>query len=192
MRPRTRRPSRRSILRRTQDPSTKDPERSRGTRPPLRPFDAGHGLRPRALAQGRPERAERVEGRRTAPSAVSSPSPDPRLVRGVDLYNSHQFFECHEVLEQLWLATHDTSKNFYKGLIQIAVAFYHWSRGNRAGALTLAKSACRYLDRFRPTYLGLEVESFRAQCLDVFQWLRRRSHPFDRHLVPPLRWTPRA
>ena len=41
-----------------------------------RPLDAGHGLWPWALARGRPERAERVEGRRSG--ATGSARGDPR------------------------------------------------------------------------------------------------------------------
>jgi len=127
---------------------------------------------------------------------------DPRLVEGIALYNHHRFFECHEVLEQLWLKTTDVSpacpdergagrKDFYKGLIQAAVAFYHWSKGNRPGALTLARSASRYLKRYTPVFCGIDVEGFLAQFSELFQWLRRHRQRYDSHLVPKLHWAKR-
>ena len=91
-------------------------------------------------------------------------------------------------MERLWLDTTDRSKDFYKGLIQAAVAFYHWSKGNRAGALTLARSATRYLRRYTPVYLGIEVEPFLTRCIEVFGWLKRHPLRYDARLVPVLRW----
>ncbi len=92
------------------------------------------------------------------------------------------------MLETLWLETSGRSKHFYQGLIQASVAFYHWSKDNRAGALTLARSATKYLKRYTPTYLGIEVEPFLQRLRDVFQWLKRHPMKYDRHLVPVIRW----
>ena len=123
-----------------------------------------------------------------APTAV-----DPHLVEGIALYNHHRFFECHEVLEQRWLRTTGVSKDFYKGLIQAAVACFHWSRGNLPGALTLARSASRYLKRYRPVCCGVDVEGFVTQFSELFQWLRRHRQRYDPRLVPVIRWvTPRS
>lgn len=118
----------------------------------------------------------------------------------MDRFNAHQFFEAHEVLERAWLETSGRSparpghrgaggKDFYKGLIQAAVAFHHWTKGNRAGALTLARSATKYLRRYTPAYLGLDVESLLKSFTDVFGWLTRHPLRYDPRLVPILRWT---
>lgn len=120
---------------------------------------------------------------------MPTPSPiDPRLSEGVALYNHHRFFECHETLERLWLETHGASKDFYKGLIQAAVAFHHWSKGNDAGAQTLARSSARYLKRYAPVYLGLDVQKFLTSFSELFQWLRRHRQRYDSHLVPVMQW----
>ena len=117
---------------------------------------------------------------------------DPRLREGVDRFNAHQFFECHEVLERVWLETSGPQKDFYKGLYQAAVAFHHWAKGNRAGALTLARSATRYVKRYTPAYLDLDVESLLKSFTDVFGWRTRHPLCYDPRLVPILRWTTRA
>ncbi|MBI3087794.1 MAG: DUF309 domain-containing protein [Candidatus Omnitrophica bacterium] len=117
---------------------------------------------------------------------------DPRLREGIALYNHHRFFECHEVLERLWLDTTGPAKDFYKGLIQAAVAFHHWSKGNPAGAKTLARSAAGYLKRYPPDYLGVDVGRFVAQFAELFQWLRRHRHAYDAHLVPTIQWAASA
>src|SRR5690242_18943784 len=53
---------------------------------------------------------------------------------GVELFNRGEFFECHEVLEQVWLNAQQQKTLFLQGLIQIAVSFYHLRRGNTIGA----------------------------------------------------------
>lgn len=109
-------------------------------------------------------------------------------MEGVALYNHHQFFRCHEVLESLWLDTRGRERDFYKGLIQAAVAFYHWSRGNPRGALSLYRSSSRYLRKYAPACLGLDVKDFLQRYTELFTWLRRHRLRYDARLVPALRW----
>ncbi len=113
---------------------------------------------------------------------------DPRVVEGLGFFNHHQFFQSHEILEEVWKDTTGRDKDFYKGLIQAAVACYHWSKGNRPGALTLARSAANYLKRYEPSYLGIDVATFVRQFTEIFQWLRRHRLKYDAHLVPKIRW----
>ena len=116
----------------------------------------------------------------------AEPTPDPRLIEGIQLFNHARFFEAHEVLEQLWRDTTDSSKDFYKGLSQAAVAFHHWSRGNPAGAQTLVRSATRYLKRYPPVYRGVEAGAFLAQFTDLFRWVKRLRQRYDARLVPKI------
>ena len=150
--------------------------------PPQRRAPARRQRRARSARPLRPKPA------RTRAQQVALSAADPRFVEGVALFNHRRFFECHDVIEALWLQTHDRSKDCYKGLIHAAVAFYHWSKGNRAGALTLARSATTYLTRYAPTFHGLDLESFLAQFTELFRWLRRHRERYDPRLVPVMRW----
>ena len=161
--------------------------------------------RPSARASGFLAEGSRAKAREGAPRGQRTPQPappdlrraydasslsvDPKLIEGVALFNRHQFFACHEVLEQRWLHTEGRSRDFYKGLIQAAVACYHWSKGNPAGALSLYQSSSRYLRKYRPVYLGVDVERFLQQYSELFGWLRRHRLHYEARLVPPLRWT---
>ena len=42
-----------------------------------------------------------------------------------DCWNQQQYYEAHDVLEQLWLNTRSADSDFFKGLIQAASAFVH-------------------------------------------------------------------
>ncbi len=55
---------------------------------------------------------------------------DARYLGGVRFFNEGDFFEAHEVWEDLWLNTAGPERRFYQGLIQAAVALYHFGNGN--------------------------------------------------------------
>lgn len=85
---------------------------------------------------------------------------DGRLKKGLELFNSGEYFECHEVIEDLWLETpgDDPLRNFYKGIIQAAAALYQRERGVTSGAQGLYKTSLLYLQPYSPETLGLNVK----------------------------------
>lgn len=85
---------------------------------------------------------------------------DPRYLRGIDHFNAGEYFEAHEVWEDLWIETNDEPKGFYHGLIQAAVALHHAGRGNAAGAQTLYRRMRANLDPYAPRYAGLHIGGF--------------------------------
>ena len=67
------------------------------------------------------------------------------------------YFEAHEVWEDLWHDCPSADRRFVQSLIQAAVALYHWGRGNAAGAQRLFDSGRNYMAPYRPRHLGLDV-----------------------------------
>jgi hypothetical protein len=59
------------------------------------------------------------------------------LQRGIELFNSHRFWEAHEAWEEIWLEAKGNEKTFLQGLIQVAAAYHHISRGTNRGAIRL-------------------------------------------------------
>ena len=82
------------------------------------------------------------------------------LEAGRKLFNAGDYHDAHEQIEQLWEATHDESSDFFKGLIQAAIALHHFRKGNLAGAKKLYSGHRRYLAPYLPTHLGLDVAAF--------------------------------
>ena len=68
-----------------------------------------------------------------------------RLRTGIALFNQGAFFEAHEVLEDVWRECASEQKPALQGLVQLAVAFHHYSTGNQAGACSLLEKARRNL-----------------------------------------------
>src|ERR1700756_1860949 len=80
-----------------------------------------------------------------------------RFAEGIKLFNSAQFFEAHEVLEDVWRAAPTADKKFLQGLIQAAVAFHHHSTGNRVGARSLLTRARRNLSGYPDEFGGIDL-----------------------------------
>ena len=65
--------------------------------------------------------------------------------RGIALFNRAKFFEAHEVLEDIWRAAPAEDKKFLQGVVQVAVAFHHYSSGNFVGMRSVMERAVRNL-----------------------------------------------
>src|ERR671910_2939400 len=90
------------------------------------------------------------------------------LRQGVEEFNRAYFFEAHETLEDLWRETLGPLRLFYQGLIQLAVALYHLSNGNRRGALNLLGKGLDKLVMYRPACQNIDVD---ALCREARLWL---------------------
>ena len=94
-----------------------------------------------------------------------------QYLEGLRLFNAEDFFESHEVLEDLWTETHDEYRKFYQGLIQAAVALLHFGNGNLGGAKKVYLTSRKYLEAYRPAFLGLDVSRFLDDMAFCFQEL---------------------
>ncbi len=93
---------------------------------------------------------------------------DPLYLKGIEYFNECDFYECHEVWEELWADQEGESKRFYQGLIQAAVALHHFGNENTRGAKKLNVGCRKYLDPYRPSHLGLDLDRFLAELDDCF------------------------
>ena len=88
---------------------------------------------------------------------------DPRYLDGIKHFNACDFYEAHEVWEELWTEYQGDSRRFYQGLIQVAVCLHHFGNGNIRGARKLYHSSRKYLEDYGPLHLGLHLEPFLRQ-----------------------------
>ncbi len=117
----------------------------------------------------------------------------PLYLRGVAHFNRGDFFESHEVWEDLWRKESGRSRQFYKGLIQAAVALYHLTRGNRHGATKLLAGSQSCLEPYRSRYLGLDIDGFLVALEGcVVAALRGGGRPgvVDAATIPQIRLQP--
>ena len=102
---------------------------------------------------------------------------EPRYLAGVQLFNAGDFFEAHEVWEDLWAASHGAERRFYQGLIQAAVGLCHFHNGNLGGAAKLYRSSRDYMSRYASPYLGLDADAFWRQMERCFAGVVDRADP---------------
>ena len=76
---------------------------------------------------------------------------------GLDLIRHGDFFAAHEELELAWRAAPDGERDFYQGLVHVAVAWYQASRGNRVGCERQLEKAARRLAAYTPKHRGVDV-----------------------------------
>jgi predicted metal-dependent hydrolase len=114
---------------------------------------------------------------------------DPRYLAGILFFNERDFFEAHEVWEDLWAESHGDERRFYQGLIQAAVGLFHFSGGNLGGAVKLYRSSFDYMKSCGSPFLGLDVAAFWRQMEQCFEPLLKSPTP-DRNLRPALEKMP--
>jgi uncharacterized protein len=91
------------------------------------------------------------------------PGRNDQFERGVAHFNAREFFEAHEVWEDLWLRAPEPEKKFLQGIIQIAAAFHHYERGNLRGAKSLLAAGIAKIEGFPRGHRGIDVVALRAE-----------------------------
>ena len=69
------------------------------------------------------------------------------IEKGILLFNSQKYWECHEDLEHHWLEEPGPLRNVYWAVIQVAAAMIHYRESNLTGARGLIYKAKQKFDR---------------------------------------------
>ena len=83
--------------------------------------------------------------------------------RGVELFNAGEFYECHEVLEDLWRPSEGAARFFLQSLIHLAVGFYHHQQGNQTGAELQLRKGLRKLAGYLPVFEDIDTAQLYGQ-----------------------------
>src|SRR4051794_41945750 len=74
--------------------------------------------------------------------------------RGVELIRAGEYFAAHEELELAWRAAPEAERDFFQGLVHVAVAWYQAGRGRRIGTERQLEKAIRRLEIGRAACRG--------------------------------------
>jgi uncharacterized protein len=120
-------------------------------------------------------------------------APSHGLLEGIALFNAGEYFECHEILEDIWRAEPDPVRALYQGILQIGVAYHHLHRGNWRGAVKLLDGGIDKVSRFLPGCMGIDTLAFNHSahaCLTLLRELGpERVDEFDWSLIPTIKMT---
>ncbi len=111
-------------------------------------------------------------------------------LEGIRLFNAGDYFECHEMLEDMWHPAEGQERLHYQGLIQAAIALEHFRKGNWTGAMGLYEKACEKWAQLPPQYMGVDLKWLKEK-LDVFFGQVQKAGPVgmrgvDMGLVPKI------
>lgn len=59
--------------------------------------------------------------------------PD-QVLAGIAAFNAGEYFEAHELFEAAWMAEPGEICDLYRGLLQLAICYYHPTHQNDVGA----------------------------------------------------------
>lgn len=123
-------------------------------------------------------------------SGACQSSLPPLALRGLELFNAGEYFEAHEALETAWRDERGAVRELYRGILQIAVAYYHIQRGNYRGAVKMFMRSRAWLDPFPGQCCGIDLAGFRRDADRVEETLNRlgpeRLSHIDRGLFRPI------
>ncbi len=104
------------------------------------------------------------------------------LDEGERLFDAGAYWHAHEVWERAWKRDDAPSRDYWRGLIQLAASLYHRRRGNRrpvAWLLTRARHHLTIHDDPRWPYDPQRINDFIA---DLAAWVDGEERP-----IPTLR-----
>jgi predicted metal-dependent hydrolase len=110
-----------------------------------------------------------------------NPGADPEdlvsLQRGAEEFNAGKFFECHDTLEETWQGVRGPARNFFQGLIQISVGFYHLGNGNLVGGESQLAKGLKNLEGYGDDCLRVDLVNLRREVGTWLETIRRGEKP---------------
>src|SRR5579864_9054864 len=83
--------------------------------------------------------------------------------RGVGAIRDGRYFEAHEELELAWRAASVEERDFFQGLVHVAIAWYQAGRGRPVATASQLEKAARRLGPIAPSHRGVDVAHVLAQ-----------------------------
>ena len=86
---------------------------------------------------------------------------------GLRAYEEKDFFEAHELWEELWSEYYLADRTLIQGFIQLAVSFVHLGNGNLNGAKSLLNKSADKFNSFSGVRRGINIDNLKKQILEI-------------------------
>lgn len=114
----------------------------------------------------------------------------PKAAEGIRLFNDGKFFEAHEELETAWNQESSPIRDLYRGILQIAVAYLHITRGNYDGAVKVYGRSLKWTAGWDDVCRGIDIGKLRKDAGRVMEEVERLGRngidKFDRSNLKPI------
>lgn len=91
---------------------------------------------------------------------------DERFEQACRHFDTQEYFEAHEVWEDLWNEASGAEHAFLQGLIQVAVALHHAGNENWSGTRKLLARALGYLEKGASAGDSVDLEALKDRVLE--------------------------
>jgi uncharacterized protein len=113
-------------------------------------------------------------------------------IKGLELFNSCDYFEAHEELELAWKEDHTIGRDLYRAVLQVAVAYLQIERGNFRGAYKMFLRVRQWLEPLPDICRGINVGKLRSDSNRVYKALIElgpdRIIEFNLELLRPVEY----
>jgi len=117
-----------------------------------------------------------------------------KLESAMAMWNRHEFFEAHEVMEEIWNDDETEAATFVQGLLCAAVGFAKLDVDRPAGTQKMMVRAHELLLAYAPRYMGFDVaallEAFERCRQEAEKVIRKDKDEFNRAMIPRLERAP--
>ena len=80
------------------------------------------------------------------------------FLKGMEYYAQREYFESHEVWEELWSDYYLEDRKFVQALIQLSVSFVHLENNNMNGAKSLLRKAKEKFQLFSGIHRNINID----------------------------------
>jgi predicted metal-dependent hydrolase len=137
------------------------------------------------------EKYSRVWDREALVKSCLDPLPAD-AIKGLEAFNAGQYYESHEYLEDAWNEDKGSSKEAFKAVLQVGVAYLQIERANYPGAVKMFLRARQWLAPLPDTCRGINFGKLKRDAEHVYQALIKLGpegiKDFDRSLFQPVEY----
>jgi uncharacterized protein len=101
--------------------------------------------------------------------SLDTERPEAHYRAGLELIRAGEYFAAHEELELAWRAAPPAERDFFQGLVHVAVAWYQAGRGRQVGTERQLQKAIRRLTPYAPAHCGLGLDALLTQLRRALQ-----------------------
>jgi uncharacterized protein len=105
---------------------------------------------------------------------------DAAFKAGLQAIRDERYFEAHEELELAWRDSAAGERDFFQGLVHVAVAWYQAGRGRPVATASQLEKAARRLAPFAPEHRGVDVADVLEQVAAARARVAEGSLELDR------------
>lgn len=97
----------------------------------------------------------------------------PLARQGIEMFNAGEYYQCHDDLEEAWMADKGPGRDLYRGILQVGIALYQIQRKNYRGAVKMLLRVRQWLDPLPDVCRGVHVALLRQNVQQLYDQVQQ-------------------